>query len=69
VSAVKEFAFKHPDLSVIYGHGWNNEVFAPEGPLKEELERNLLDIPTEEIGDVKVLMTMFEGKAVYRDSL
>ena len=33
------------------------------------LERNLFDIPTEEIGDVKVLMTMFEGKAVLRDSL
>ena len=33
------------------------------------LERNLFDIPAEEIGDVKVLMTMFEGKAVYRDSL
>jgi predicted amidohydrolase YtcJ len=33
------------------------------------LERNLFDIPTEEIGDVKVLMTMFEGNAVLRDSL
>jgi predicted amidohydrolase YtcJ len=33
------------------------------------LEQNLFDIPTEEIGDVKVLMTMFEGKAVQRDSL
>jgi hypothetical protein len=33
------------------------------------LERNLVDIPTEEIGDVNVMMTMFEGKTVYRDSL
>jgi hypothetical protein len=33
------------------------------------LERNLFDISTEEIGDVKVLMTLFEGKAVQRDSL
>ena len=24
VSAVKAFAVKHPDLSVIYGGGWNN---------------------------------------------
>jgi predicted amidohydrolase YtcJ len=45
VSAVKEFAFKHPDLSVIYGHGWNNEVFAPEGPLKEELDAVVADRP------------------------
>ena len=33
------------------------------------LERNLFDIPTEEIGDVNVLMTMFEGKVVRRESL
>ena len=32
------------------------------------LGRNLFDIPTEEIGDVKVMMTMFEGRAVNRDS-
>jgi predicted amidohydrolase YtcJ len=32
------------------------------------LKRNLFDIPTEEIGDVNVLMTMFEGQVVYRDS-
>jgi len=45
VAAVKEFAFKHPDLSVIYGHGWNNEVFRPEGPLKEELDTVVTDRP------------------------
>ncbi len=33
------------------------------------LEHNLFDIPTEEIGDVQVLMTMFEGEAVRRDLL
>ena len=33
------------------------------------LERNLFDIPTEAIGDVNVLMTMFEGTAVLRESL
>ena len=33
------------------------------------LERNLFEIPLEEIGDVKVMMTMFEGKMAYRDSL
>jgi predicted amidohydrolase YtcJ len=32
------------------------------------LERNLFEIPTEEIGDVNVLMTMFEGRAVHRNS-
>lgn len=45
VSAVKDFAIKHPALSVIYGHGWNNEAFAPEGPLKEELDAVVADRP------------------------
>ena len=43
VSAVKDFAINHPDLSVIYGHGWNNEVFPPEGPLKDELDAVIAD--------------------------
>ena len=33
------------------------------------LERNLFDIPTEEIGDVNMLMTMFEGTAVSKNLL
>jgi predicted amidohydrolase YtcJ len=33
------------------------------------LDQNLFDIPAEEIGNVKVMMTMFEGKAVYRELL
>ena len=45
VSAVKDFAERHPDLNVIYGHGWNNEVFPPEGPLKEELDAVVSDRP------------------------
>ena len=45
VSAVKDFAITHPDLSVIYGHGWNNEVFPPEGPLKDELDAVIADRP------------------------
>ncbi|CAB1059142.1 hypothetical protein D1BOALGB6SA_3900 [Olavius sp. associated proteobacterium Delta 1] len=45
VAALKNFAFKHPDLSVIYGHGWNNEAFPPEGPLKEELDAVVSDRP------------------------
>jgi len=45
VSAVKDFAINHPDLSVIYGHGWNNEVFPPEGPLKDELDAVIVDRP------------------------
>ena len=45
VSAVKDFAARHPDLNVIYGHGWHNEVFPPEGPLKEELDAVVSDRP------------------------
>jgi len=33
------------------------------------LEKNLFDISPQEIGDVKVMMTMFEGKEVYRDGI
>ena len=44
-AAVKEFAVNHPDLSVIYGHGWNNEVFPPDGPLKEDLDSIVADRP------------------------
>ena len=45
LSAVRRFAEDHPDLSVIYGSGWNNEVFPPEGPLKEDLDRIISDRP------------------------
>ena len=45
VSAVKAFAEKHPDMDVIYGHGWNNEVFPPQGPLKEDLDTVVTDRP------------------------
>ena len=31
------------------------------------LEKNLFDIPATEIADTKVMMTIFEGKTVYRD--
>jgi predicted amidohydrolase YtcJ len=45
VSAVKAFAEKHPDMDVIYGNGWNNEVFPPQGPLKEDLDTVVTDRP------------------------
>ncbi len=45
VSALKGFAEKHPDLSVIYGGGWNNEVFPPQGPEKEDLDAVVSDRP------------------------
>lgn len=32
------------------------------------LKRNLFEIPESEIADTQVLMIVFEGKAVYRDS-
>ena len=31
------------------------------------LEKNLFDIPETDIADTKVMMTVFEGKTVYRD--
>jgi predicted amidohydrolase YtcJ len=45
VSAVKRFAEKHPEMEVIYGGGWNNEVFSPQGPLKEDLDAIVTDRP------------------------
>ena len=33
------------------------------------LERNLFEIPESEIADTQVLMTIFEGRAVYRDAM
>jgi predicted amidohydrolase YtcJ len=45
VSAVRDFAEKHRDLSVIYGHGWNNEAFPPQGPVKEDLDAVVDDRP------------------------
>jgi len=45
VSAVKAFAEKHPEADVIYGNGWNNEVFPPQGPRKEDLDAIVTDRP------------------------
>jgi len=45
IAAVKDFSEKHPDLRVIYGNGWNNEAFPPEGPLKEGLDAVVSDRP------------------------
>ncbi len=33
-----------PELDVIYGNGWNNEVFPPQGPLKENLDTVVTDL-------------------------
>ena len=49
LSAVRNFAENHPDLGVIYGDGWNNEVFPPEGPLKEDLDAVVSDRPVAEL--------------------
>ena len=32
------------------------------------LEKNLFDIPETDIADTKIMMTVFEGKTVYRDT-
>lgn len=45
VAAVQDFAAKHPELEVIYGLGWNNEVFPPQGPQKEDLDAVVFDRP------------------------
>jgi predicted amidohydrolase YtcJ len=51
VSAVKNFAAKHPDLSVIYGHGWQNDIFPPQGPVKEDLDAIISDRPVSLMSD------------------
>ena len=45
LAAVKDFAEKHPDHSVIYGHGWLNDSFPPQGPAKEDLDAVIADRP------------------------
>ena len=45
ISAVQDFADRHPDLSVIYGHGWQNDIFPPQGPVKEDLDAIISDRP------------------------
>lgn len=36
--ALKTFITQHPTLKVIYGAGWDNSVFPPGGPIKEDLD-------------------------------
>jgi len=43
--SIHDFAEKHPDLDVIYGNGWNNELFPPTGPRKEDIDAVLSDRP------------------------
>ena len=38
--SIHDFADKHPDLAVIYGNGWNNELFPPLGPRKKTSMRS-----------------------------
>jgi predicted amidohydrolase YtcJ len=45
LTAVKDFAEKHLEHSVIYGHGWLNESFPPQGPVKEDLDAIIPDRP------------------------
>lgn len=51
ISAVKDFAARHPDLSVIYGHGWQNDVFPAQGPLRGELDAIIRDRPVSLMSD------------------
>jgi predicted amidohydrolase YtcJ len=51
ISAAKDFADRHPDLSVIYGHGWQNDVFPPQGPVKEDLDAIITDRPVSLMSD------------------
>ena len=43
--SIHDFAEKHPDSDVIYGNGWNNELFPPTGPRKEDIDAVLFDRP------------------------
>ena len=43
--SIHDFAEKHPDLSAIYGNGWNNELFPPTGPRKEDIDAVISDRP------------------------
>ncbi len=43
--SIHDFVEKHPDLKAIYGNGWNNELFPPTGPRKEDIDAVLSDRP------------------------
>jgi predicted amidohydrolase YtcJ len=43
--AARDFAADHPELEVIYGSGWDNQVFPPSGPVKEDLDAVVADRP------------------------
>jgi len=45
LEAVKDFAAQYPDLEVIYGGGWRNDLFHPQGPVKEDLDAIISDRP------------------------
>jgi len=45
LEAVKDFAIQYPDLEVIYGGGWRNDLFPPQGPVKEDLDAIISDRP------------------------
>jgi predicted amidohydrolase YtcJ len=45
LGAVRNFAAQHPDLEVIYGSGWKNDLFPPQGPVKEALDTVISDRP------------------------
>ena len=50
VDEVVQFGANHPDLPVIYGIGWSNGDFPPEGPRKELLDAVIADRPVAQPG-------------------
>jgi predicted amidohydrolase YtcJ len=44
-AALRKFAASRPELEVIYGSGWDNSVFPPSGPGKEDLDAVVSDRP------------------------
>jgi len=44
-TALKDFRAQHSELEVIYGSGWDNKVFPPSGPRKEDLDTIVTDCP------------------------
>ena len=55
-----------------YANFWEKETGSLEVGKSAEvivLDKNLFEIPPSEISEVRVLLTLFKGKTVYRDPL
>ncbi len=60
LAAVAAFVEAHPRAEVIYGAGWKNELFPPQGPRKEDLDSVVSDRP--------VCLTSTDGHSIWVNS-